>query len=390
MAAAVIVLASEYRQLTLDRGLIAAVEQSDTQRALNLLAEGANARTCKGLGPRRSTWQTLLDLLRGTKQPEGDPALAMAVEHDNTDVATALAAHGARQVNWIVKSTDLESSEYHPLLLAAIGHKNLALAKLLLDHGADVRLEDEYRIGCVGYLAEIIPDKRVYVGAPNHFQRDSLLAFRMARLLEAHGVDLHQPDYKTDYLIGCAIDCQQTELFQYLLSERVCPREAQSALNGAVSTGSMRLVKQLMHLGARIPPTDREMESPMLFANDPAMVRFLVGQGMQVDAPRIQGHDWVETRLQSAAAEGNLAVVQCLTRCGANVNVKSDWGKSPLIQAAIGGHTDVARYLIAHGARVNSLSDRDMTALDYAIQNGNDETEGLLRRHGGRSGFQNR
>lgn len=65
-----------------------------------------------------------------------------------------------------------------------------------------------------------------------------------------------------------------------------------------------------------------------------------------------QHKDCIAGCLNTAASKGCLETVQCLLRCGADINRKNEKGQAPLYPAAYDSHADVVEYLIDSGADV--------------------------------------
>lgn len=74
--------------------------------------------------------------------------------------------------------------------------------------------------------------------------------------------------------------------------------------------------------------------------------------------------------LWAAAAKGEMDVVKCLVRAGANVNAKTKTNSTPLRATAYDGRIDIVSYLVEHGAEVNVKNNFDNTPLMVACYNG--------------------
>jgi ankyrin repeat protein len=88
------------------------------------------------------------------------------------------------------------------------------------------------------------------------------------------------------------------------------------------------------------------------------------------------------TWLHFAAHEGNLELVEYLTRKGCDINIKAGlFGGTPINEAATYGHLDVVRYLLQAGA-VLDTTEPEQNPLFGAIYGGNLEVVKLLLAHG--------
>jgi hypothetical protein len=86
-------------------------------------------------------------------------------------------------------------------------------------------------------------------------------------------------------------------------------------------------------------------------------------QGMDPDTSDAAG----TTLLMTAAANGNVRLVESLLRLRANILKNNKYGESALALAALNGHQEVVRILVDAGARINAPG---WGALHYAVFNG--------------------
>ena len=95
------------------------------------------------------------------------------------------------------------------------------------------------------------------------------------------------------------------------------------------------------------------------------------------------------TALRHAAAFGQLACVQLLVKCGANLNARDNWSRSPIFFAAEFGSLDVVNYLLEEGCEVNftTVIHQPKTVLDEVLGRSDSENNRALadrlRRSGG-------
>ena len=126
-----------------------------------------------------------------------------------------------------------------------------------------------------------------------------------------------------------------------------------TALHWAAQKGDVELAKMLLYASANLKATTRiGGYTPLLIASkngDAAMIETLTKAGADANAPTING----TTPLMLAAAAGKPAAVTTLLAHGANVNAKEAVkGETALTFAAAFGRADVIRVLTAHGADV--------------------------------------
>ncbi|XP_076240814.1 protein fem-1 homolog C-like [Calliopsis andreniformis] len=79
-------------------------------------------------------------------------------------------------------------------------------------------------------------------------------------------------------------------------------------------------------------------------------------------------HVYSVTPLWCAAVCGNIPVIKCLVKHGANVNAVSDCGSTPVRSACFMSNMDVVSYLVEHGADINKANHNGGTCLINSIQ----------------------
>lgn len=90
-----------------------------------------------------------------------------------------------------------------------------------------------------------------------------------------------------------------------------------------------------------------------------------------------------DSPLHYACYHGNLPIVTCLIKSGANVNQINENGVTPLHHAVSNRHLDIVTFLVENGATVNFQNNRDgLTPLHHSCLNGDVEIVKLLVNHG--------
>ncbi|KLJ12926.1 hypothetical protein EMPG_12117 [Blastomyces silverae] len=136
-----------------------------------------------------------------------------------------------------------------------------------------------------------------------------------------------------------------------------------TVMNEAIKLNTYDMVNLLLELGADKPNLITAISLGGL-----GMVWFLIGEGVPVNHnDRLQG-----TALSLAARQGHAKIVQLLVDHGADVDAVNPDGieyATALIGAAFFAHEDVVRILIKHGADVNKIVDRELfCALTAALE----------------------
>jgi cytohesin len=235
-------------------------------------------------------------------------------------------------------------SRYTPLYIAA-EQGNPGVARVLLDHRADVRASDK---------DGITPLLR------------SMQALKAAYLLTSESpssVDLRR---------------QASLVGQRLVQERAKMRQ----VNGQWSAVAVLLVERGSEVNVVIPGS-ADTDTPLLIAStvgDKAVAAALIGKGADVNGARGAN----ETPLHSAISESHEDVATVLIGAGANVNARNLNQRTPLHYLAVAMRSGgLAELLIARGADVKARDKEGRTPMDFARAAGNDPVAEVLRRHGG-------
>ncbi|HLG58639.1 MAG TPA: ankyrin repeat domain-containing protein [Vicinamibacterales bacterium] len=97
-----------------------------------------------------------------------------------------------------------------------------------------------------------------------------------------------------------------------------------------------------------------------------AAVRSLIGQGIDVNATRVDG----TTALHAAVHADRLEVAELLLKAGANAAVRDRYGVTPLYLASVNGNAEMIRRLLDSGVDPNTVDPGGETALMTAARTG--------------------
>lgn len=221
-------------------------------------------------------------------------------------------------------------------LKVAAGLKDLQIAKLLVESGADVNDKDTdvKHHTALTYAA----------GAGN---------LEMVEYLLQLGADISGKGYNTPKKspLCAAAEGGHIAVVEKLLQEGATIDETKP-LHGAAGAGHSNVVRRLLDAGA---PVDGDKKHTRKYGDT---------------APRMNQCEF--TALQKAAAGGHLQVVEILLETGADVNVlASDYGRTAVQAAAGSGSIDVVKRLLIAGASVSEpASQGGRTALQAAAECG--------------------
>ena len=111
-----------------------------------------------------------------------------------------------------------------------------------------------------------------------------------------------------------------------------------------------------------------------------AICRLLIDKGAQVEAKF--SHGW--TPLHLAALRGHVEIVRLLCDRGADVEARDNGGRRPLHNSAYNGHITVVKELIEErNAEVNATTNGGFTALRFARLHNKPDIAAYLVSHGG-------
>ncbi len=272
-------------------------------------------------------------------------ALHEAIKSDNTEKVKELIKNGTKV--------------YDPsLLYEATSSGNVAIAKLLLDNGADVNGADRNGIITSSYT-------------PLHIAAETG-NLEMCQTLLSYGAKVdHQVDDgnwgKTETALVLAARYHHYEICELLIEKGADELAEQSwgntvldELYGEAKAEVIKLavIKLLKEHGENFAKVKPAQARSLLYAaarsGNVAMAKLLLDNGADVNGADKDGTiDY--TPLHDAAASGQLEMCQTLLSYGAKVDHKADtaFRDTALSLAAMSNHYEVCELLIEKGANVN-------------------------------------
>ncbi|XP_050294137.1 ankyrin repeat and KH domain-containing protein 1-like isoform X2 [Anthonomus grandis grandis] len=253
----------------------------------------------------------------------------------------------------------------HTPLMEAASAGHVALAKILLMHGAGINTHS------------------------NEFKESALTLacykghLDMVRfLLEAGADQEHKTDEMHTALMEASMD-GHVEVARLLLDSGAqvnMPTDSfESPLTLAACGGHVDLAMLLIERGANIEEVNDEGYTPLMEAareGHEEMVHLLLGQGANINA---QTDETQETALTLACCGGFTEVADILLKGGADIELGAS---TPLMEASQEGHLELVRFLLEYGANVNAVTQTNDTALTYACENGHTDVAELLIQYG--------
>jgi ankyrin repeat protein len=315
-----------------------------------------------------------------TRGPEGFTLLHVAAELNNLALARLLLELGA--------DTTVIAQGQLPILLATLkGHVDLV--QLLLDSGVNVNCISRDRVNTVLFAAcstgnfELVKyfvlEKGAELSIPN-YDGDTPLSKAAAM---GHGdivqflLDRGAPQVANNegaLPIHLAAVHDRREVLTALLQRDIDPNTL-SAKNRtpillAAATGQTAAIEILARDGADVNLPDVHGQTPLYMAvyqNHTKTVRKLLDLGADLS---IAMEDNISP-IQLAAAKGFAEIVKILLDHGADPSLPGVNGVTPLIDACFGNYYDVVKMLLDAGAGVDSRDSAGWTGAAKAATNGN-------------------
>ncbi|MBY0402265.1 MAG: ankyrin repeat domain-containing protein, partial [Cyanobacteria bacterium] len=197
----------------------------------------------------------------------------------------------------------------------------------------------------------------------------------LLKVLLEHGAD---PNLRNNYggtALLTAVQRNSLELTMMLLEKGANPNIStaygQSCLSAAVNNQHQEMVELLLKNGADINLRPTAGHTPLFSAvwkKHLAMAEYLIAKGATVDG--ISGREDY-TPLWAASNMGHIPLMKLLLEKGANPNYAQSQGVTPLMAAAESGSTKAVSLLLSRGADINAKTNTKQTPLSYATRRDN-------------------
>lgn len=293
---------------------------------------------------------------------DADTDLADAARNGDFETVETLLAKQA--------DVDAYGTDGTQALLWIVRFEDAALARRLLDAGADPNLANRYDLTPLALAVQFGN-------------------LEMVELLLAAGADPGKVDAAGEPLLFTAARDGQAEIARALLAagsdvDATDSNYGQTALMIAARAGRPGIVRLLLDAGADV---DRQtpagatpkMRLPSENAGSKGEGIIRGGwpqRGMRAPVPG------AKTPLLYAAREGSREIARMLIEAGADIERADANGTTPLLTAIIGDHMDTARVLIDAGADVNAVDWYGQTPLWAAVDVRNLDVPGPTRDNG--------
>ena len=279
---------------------------------------------------------------------------------------------------------------------------DLAMARLLIEHGAIVNCADEHgqmplHFACARgrqALVELLLDSGAHIDARNydyhappleyalHYGQDDVAAVLVRR---GAGLTYHAGDKPRGPVIAaCEAGCLLA--LRAMVERGADIKEGDSIgdlpLHWAARTGRTEIVRDLIALGANVNAEGGYSLTPLHLAASKGqceVTELLLASHADVNALS----DIRQTPLHMTVGYGVVSTARILVNKGAEVNAVDRSGVTPLHMAAAQGRSDLVSLLIEAGAHVNVANAKGDTPAKWAHDKQFSDVVALLQSHGG-------
>jgi ankyrin repeat protein len=250
---------------------------------------------------------------------------------------------------------------------AALVKRNMEIALLLVQHGADGNIMDER-------------NQTPLCIASRHGRRDNV------EFLLKHRADVNLAQaFRGETPLIVSADYEELEIARILLRHgaTVDTRDecGSTPLVFASRTGHLEIARLLIQSGAAVDSRDEVDTTPLMFSSDEGhldIAQLLIQSGAAIDSQDRDGR----TPLMFTSKTGHIDIAQLLIQNGAAVDHKSKNGQTPLTFASFDGRLEIVRLLIQNGAAVDTCDEEGWTPLMVASHKGHLEIARLLIQNG--------
>ncbi|MBV9769789.1 MAG: ankyrin repeat domain-containing protein [Bryobacterales bacterium] len=323
-------------------------------------------------------------------QAEGQTVLMTAARAGNPDAVKLLLDHGA-EVN------AKESWRGQTALMWATAENHPAVVQMLVDHGADVN--------AVSAVLDFSGMKPKPGDVPMHFPRGGFTALLFAarggftdcaRILLDHGADLKIGDPDQTSALVLAIINGHFDTAAFLLDRKADPNAADTSgrapLFAAIDMRDMYLSNRpAPKAEGKVEPLDIIKTLLALGANPNAPLTKMLPPRAVLDFPDVMMGEGATPFLR-AAKSSDMPLMQLLLEKGADPKVVTKSGVTALMVAAGMGHQkpirggeqpiEAMKVCLEKGVDINAVNDKNETALHAAAGEGTDQIVQFLADHG--------
>ena len=319
-------------------------------------------------------------------------ALFSAAVYGGIHILRCLIENGA-DVNGV--SEDDKST---PLMNAA-GNSQRDVVTFLIEHGANVDLQDEdgftaLHYACfdsayidVGEMLGCLIENGADVNArtnedctPLMIACDNDHVYAVKFLME-HGANVDHQDRDGRTAVHHAVNRNAYQCLSYLTENGADvdhqDRDGRTAVHHAVNSNAYQCLRYLTENGADVNARTYDGRTPLMIATARGHIKiamYLIDHGAEVHDRRAALHNALHC---SCTDPSSCEILSCMIENGGDFKAKTFGNRTPLMTAAEKGQIKVVTYLIERGVRstsittsdyVNLRDDNGQTALHHAVQ----------------------
>ena len=225
-------------------------------------------------------------------------------------------------------------------------NSNVDIMKLLIDNGADVKMEGNTLIHLAARtgkteVVQLLLEKGADISAKDDRGRTAL-----HRIFDFSNSDSDKARLSKD-MVGL--------LLAKGLDVNLKDKNGRTPLHLAAGSADKDIIKLLLDKGANINAKNNNGGTPLHAAcqrGNKEVAALLIDKGADIDKKNNEGL----TPIHQASRSGQKDVVELLIDKGADIEIRSYWDCTPLYEAIAANQPEVAELLLNHGAKIDAIS----------------------------------
>jgi ankyrin repeat protein len=342
-----------------------------------------------------------LELIKGWRDKQGEIALMKAIKDGSCEIVDSILS--TRRIDIAEKHKDIDilfnyllkgfvrkilPPRYSPLNYACL-HKNINMASLLLDHGAepteewDNLLLDSAQEGMVKTVIDLLDKKKVNIHDFYYKGNATLLSEAILsdnpdfiKALIKRGADPLFINSKGENLLMTAVRYKKFNSFNKLLRLNAINlthkniHDETLLLYALLATtghsGSDAFIKALIENGLNLNQADLVKDLAIFFSsyNPKPVIRFLISKGLDINLTNNNGENLLTVFIKYIGTDRyriyHYNIIDFLLLNKANINKEDRAGKTPLLQAILAKvKIEIIEQLINNGASLTPSTSGD-------------------------------
>ncbi len=253
------------------------------------------------------------------------------------------------------------------------------------------------RFGHKNLVSNLLKQLDIFVNFPDNSGVTALQAackfghFDVAKILIEHGAEVNLPDFSGISPLHLAVRYGHVDVVIYLLESSALPNHSALVLGSPViiagTRGDLSMLSLLKRYGgdlkAVIPDTGVGLFHIAAFNGDLNLSKLLIESGVDISLRDKYG----EMPIHVAAQKGHNHIIKYFLSQGADVDSFNDRKLTPLIYAVNSGHDRTILLLIEFGAKIDLVNYLGKSALHLSLEKGFENIALLLIESGANFNF---